>query len=94
MTTYNLLELITVYVKKLLEKDKKKKTQLDSPFYNNNNTKKMSIKISICIKKCVFVEIRLWLTVLTDLILKYSLRTLKVAENLDDFKKNRQICKI
>lgn len=26
-----------------------------------------------------------------DLILKYSLRTLKVAENLDDFKKNRQI---
>lgn len=24
MTTYNLLELITVYVKKLLEKDKKK----------------------------------------------------------------------
>lgn len=53
MTTYNLLELITVYVKKLLEKDKKK-PQLDSPFYNNNNTKKMSIKISICIKKCVF----------------------------------------
>lgn len=30
MTTYNLLELITVYVKKLLEKDKKK-PQLDSP---------------------------------------------------------------
>lgn len=54
MTTYNLLELITVYVKKLLEKDKKKKPQLDSPFYNNNNTKKMSIKIYICIKKCVF----------------------------------------
>lgn len=51
---YNLLELITVYVKKLLEKDKKK-TQLDSPFYNNNNTKKMSIKISICIKKMCFL---------------------------------------
>lgn len=65
MTTYNLLELITVYVKKLLEKDKKKKKpQLDSPFYNNNNTKKMSIKISICIKNVFFVEIRLWLTVL------------------------------
>lgn len=45
-------------------------------------------------KNVFFVEIRLWLTVLTDLILKYSLRTLKVAENLDDFKKNRQICKI
>lgn len=54
MTTYNLLELITVYVKKLLEKDKKN-PQLDSPFYNNNNTKKMSIKISICIKKMCFL---------------------------------------
>lgn len=31
MTTYNLLELITVYVKKLLEKDKKKKNPTRLP---------------------------------------------------------------
>lgn len=72
MTTYNLLELITVYVKKLLEKDKKKKTQLDSPFYNNNNTKKMSIKISICIKKCVFC----WNKVMIDCVNWFDFKVL------------------
>lgn len=60
MTTYNLLELITVYVKKLLEKDKKKKTQLDSPFYNNNNTKKMSSCFCrLIVSRCSF-EAQQW----------------------------------